>query len=140
MTRFISMRERRIHVETARDFGRVAVMLGGFSDEREVSLQTGAAVLAALLAITLPDDVTIDLVNVSFDPEKSPDRISALLCIGDLLKVNPNRKFRLLCSDHKIDKDSLNNAKFKLIEELIYPKTSHMDFNIAAALYLAAAQ
>jgi D-alanine-D-alanine ligase len=48
MTRFISMRERRIHVETARDFGRVAVMLGGFSDERDVSLQTGAAVLAAL--------------------------------------------------------------------------------------------
>ena len=48
MTHFISMRERRIHIDTARDFGRVAVMLGGFSDEREVSLQTGAAVLAAL--------------------------------------------------------------------------------------------
>jgi D-alanine-D-alanine ligase len=35
-------------VEDARDFGRVAVMLGGYSSEREVSLQTGAAVLEAL--------------------------------------------------------------------------------------------
>ncbi|MGI9221224.1 MAG: D-alanine--D-alanine ligase [Woeseiaceae bacterium] len=48
MTRFVSMRECRSHVETARDFGRVAVMYGGFSSEREVSLETGAAVLAAL--------------------------------------------------------------------------------------------
>ncbi len=48
MTRFVAMRERRKHVESARDFGRVAVMLGGFSSEREVSLDTGAAVLQAL--------------------------------------------------------------------------------------------
>ncbi|MGI9271708.1 MAG: D-alanine--D-alanine ligase [Woeseiaceae bacterium] len=48
MTRFLSMRERRAHVENARDFGRVAVMMGGFSSEREVSLDTGAAVLQAL--------------------------------------------------------------------------------------------
>ena len=48
MTRFVSMRERRSHVESARDFGRVAVMMGGFSSEREVSLDTGAAVLQAL--------------------------------------------------------------------------------------------
>ena len=48
MSRFISMRERRSHVELARDFGRVAVMMGGFSSEREVSLETGAAVLEAL--------------------------------------------------------------------------------------------
>jgi len=48
MTRLVSMRERRCHIESARDFGRVAVMLGGFSSERDVSLQTGAAVLQAL--------------------------------------------------------------------------------------------
>jgi D-alanine-D-alanine ligase len=34
---------------TAADFGKVAVMLGGFSSEREVSLNSGAAVLKALL-------------------------------------------------------------------------------------------
>jgi D-alanine-D-alanine ligase len=48
MTRFVAMRERRSHVENARDFGRVAVMQGGYSNEREISLLTGAAVLAAL--------------------------------------------------------------------------------------------
>jgi len=42
--------QRRRPVSDARDFGRVAVMLGGDSSEREVSLDTGAAVLEALLA------------------------------------------------------------------------------------------
>ena len=42
------MLERRYMISNASDFGRVAVMLGGDSSEREVSLDTGAAVLAAL--------------------------------------------------------------------------------------------
>ena len=45
MTRF---REQRHAITDAAGFGRVAVMLGGHSSEREVSLNTGAAVLAAL--------------------------------------------------------------------------------------------
>ena len=40
--------EKRRVVDYASDFGRVAVMQGGFSSEREISLQTGAAVLEAL--------------------------------------------------------------------------------------------
>ncbi|MGH8195148.1 MAG: D-alanine--D-alanine ligase [Woeseiaceae bacterium] len=43
-----AVRERRIEIGSAADFGRVAVMLGGDSSEREVSLETGSAVLAAL--------------------------------------------------------------------------------------------
>ena len=50
MSRVATLREERIVVQNAADFGRVAVMLGGTSAEREVSLQTGAAVLAALQA------------------------------------------------------------------------------------------
>lgn len=42
--------EHRIVIEEAGDFGRVAVMFGGDSSEREVSLDTGAAVLDALLS------------------------------------------------------------------------------------------
>lgn len=42
------MDEQRQVVRSARDFGRVAVMLGGLSSEREVSLNTGKAVLEAL--------------------------------------------------------------------------------------------
>jgi len=39
-----------MNVANAAEFGRVAVMLGGHSSEREVSLDTGAAVLEALLS------------------------------------------------------------------------------------------
>ncbi len=37
-----------MNAPAARDFGRVAVLMGGWSAEREVSLRSGAAVLAAL--------------------------------------------------------------------------------------------
>ena len=50
MSRFAAVSEERRVVQNAADFGHVAVMLGGTSAEREVSLDTGAAVLAALQA------------------------------------------------------------------------------------------
>ena len=40
--------EQRTPVQSAAEFGRVAVMLGGHSSERDVSLASGQAVLAAL--------------------------------------------------------------------------------------------
>lgn len=43
-----AMAESRIAVDDANEFGRVAVMYGGMSSEREVSLDTGRSVLAAL--------------------------------------------------------------------------------------------
>ncbi len=45
-----SLVEQRYPVTDAAEFGRVAVMLGGNSSERKVSLDTGAAVLKALQA------------------------------------------------------------------------------------------
>ncbi|NIL94547.1 MAG: D-alanine--D-alanine ligase [Woeseiaceae bacterium] len=50
MSRVATLREERIVVANAADFGRVAVMLGGNSPERDVSLDTGSAVLRALTA------------------------------------------------------------------------------------------
>ena len=47
MMRTTIMDQRHV-VSNASEFGRVAVLLGGLSSEREVSLNTGAAVLAAL--------------------------------------------------------------------------------------------
>ena len=43
-----TIKEQRIVISNATDFGRVAVMFGGISTEREVSLDSGNAVLAAL--------------------------------------------------------------------------------------------
>lgn len=48
MSRVAKKREQRRVVSNAREFGRVAVLLGGFSAERAVSLDTGGAVLKAL--------------------------------------------------------------------------------------------
>jgi len=48
MSRARTISEQRRVIGAARDFGKVAVMLGGLSSEREVSLATGTAVLKAL--------------------------------------------------------------------------------------------
>jgi len=50
MSRIATLREERTVVGNSHVFGRVAVMLGGTSPEREVSLDTGSAVLKALQA------------------------------------------------------------------------------------------
>lgn len=50
MSNSTTMQEQRFMIGDAADFGRVAVMLGGDSSEREVSLDTGTAVLNALLS------------------------------------------------------------------------------------------
>jgi len=50
MTGTAIIQEHRHAIVNAAEFGRVAVMLGGNSSEREVSLDTGAAVLEALLS------------------------------------------------------------------------------------------
>ena len=44
----LARRDARVAVKDAKSFGRVAVLYGGDSSEREVSLDSGAAVLAAL--------------------------------------------------------------------------------------------
>jgi D-alanine-D-alanine ligase len=44
-----AVREKRKRIGNAADFGRVAVLLGGSSSERKVSLETGTAVLTALV-------------------------------------------------------------------------------------------
>ena len=50
MSQVLRVTEQRRVVSHAADFGRVAVLYGGSSAEREVSLNTGKAVLAALRA------------------------------------------------------------------------------------------
>jgi len=61
-------------ISTAADFGRVAVLMGGQSAEREISLKSGQAVLDALLAqgidahkIDVGQDVSMQLQAGNFD-------------------------------------------------------------------------
>lgn len=48
--RFKMQQERRVPVNNPAEFGKVAVLMGGLSAEREISLKSGQAVLKALLA------------------------------------------------------------------------------------------
>ena len=50
--------------------------------------------------------------------------------------MNPSRRFNLILLNKNLD--DIEKVKKPLMES-IYPKTTHMDFNIAAALHLASA-
>ena len=95
-----------------------------------------SSILASILAKILDPSIQLDLVNVSFDPDGSPDRISALFSYEDIVKVNPHRKIRLLCADYEIE--SALKEYGDHIKGLILPKSSNLDFNIAFVMYLGA--
>ena len=61
-----------------------------------------STLLVAILSKILNPNITLDLVNVSFDPATSADRISSLFAYSELKALNPTRKFRLLCADFDI--------------------------------------
>ncbi len=74
MNKSLSILDERKIIDDPAHFGRVAVMLGGDSSERAVSLDTGTAVLAALLARGIdahawdPAEKTlIEFAEASFD-------------------------------------------------------------------------
>ncbi len=67
-----------IEVKDARDFGRVAVLMGGAAAEREVSLKSGQAVLQALLNKGVDAkgfDVGCHLVEPLLEPGHGFDRV-----------------------------------------------------------------
>jgi len=74
MTSGLSMGERRVAVDDPHRFGKVAVLLGGRSAEREISLMSGAAVHKALRVrgidahrIDAADDLIATLQSGAFD-------------------------------------------------------------------------
>lgn len=105
----------------------VAVLFSGGLD---------SMILSALLDQCLNPQYIIDLLNVSFDGEFAPDRISARLGLRELQKVAPTRRWRLV----EIDRTLLNLTKetTKHVMSLIHPADTYMDLNIGLALWLAA--
>ena len=97
-------------------------------------------VLARLAHDALPADATIDLINVAFgerrgDAEKAPDRLAARSALRELRLACPSRKFRL------IEATAAPGDLARIADDvaaLAAPCSTHMDFNIAAALYVAA--
>lgn len=77
----------------------------------------------------------IDLINIRFS-DKASDRATAISALQELRQINKARQYNLILIDKNmkdieaIEKDFL---------DVIYPKSTHMDFNIAVVLYLATA-
>lgn len=75
-------------------------------------------------------------MNLAFR-EDAPDREAAKISYEELRSLNPNRKFNLILINKTLA--DIDKIKKSLIQS-IYPKTTHMDFNIAAALHFASAE
>ncbi|KAK7251940.1 hypothetical protein RIF29_35566 [Crotalaria pallida] len=107
------------------NFVPVAVLFSGGLD---------SMILAALLDQCLDPSYEIDLLNVSFDGQFAPDRISAKAGLKELKRVAPCRRWRLV----EIDAD-LSDLVFETrhVMSLINPANTYMDLNIGIALWLA---
>ncbi|XP_038705543.1 asparagine synthetase domain-containing protein C4F6.11c isoform X2 [Tripterygium wilfordii] len=103
----------------------VAVLFSGGLD---------SMILAALLDECLDPHYGIDLLNVSFDGEFAPDRISAKAGVEELQKIAPSRRWKLVNID--VDLTKLT-SEMKHIMSLINPANTYMDLNIGTALWLA---
>ncbi|XP_047047855.1 asparagine synthetase domain-containing protein C4F6.11c [Lolium rigidum] len=92
-------------------------------------------ILAALLDHCLDSKWTIDLLNVSFDGQLAPDRVSSLAGLRELQRISPLRRWRLV----EIDTDLANlKGESEHVMSLIHPSNTYMDLNIGIALWLAA--
>ena len=78
-----------------------------------------------------PDYINIDLFNLSFD-KSSPDRITGIISYKELIDKFPKRKINLILIDKEYKTD-ITDIFQKNILKLIYPRKTHMDFNISSA-------
>ncbi|KAF8378576.1 hypothetical protein HHK36_029921 [Tetracentron sinense] len=104
----------------------VAVLFSGGLD---------SMILAALLNECLDSSYQVDLLNVSFDSQSAPDRISAKAGVKELQRIAPSRRWKLV----EIDADLSNlTLESKHVMSLINPAKTYMDLNIGIALWMAA--
>ncbi|KAK8919033.1 hypothetical protein KSP39_PZI021336 [Platanthera zijinensis] len=109
-----------------KEMAPVAILFSGGLD---------SMILAALLDQCLNPQYIVDLLNVSFDGQLAPDRVSARLGVIELQKIAPMRRWRLV----EIDASLFNLTKeIKHVMSLIHPANTYMDLNIGIALWFAA--
>ncbi|EPS66201.1 hypothetical protein M569_08576, partial [Genlisea aurea] len=80
-------------------------------------------IIAALLHRCISSEYEIDLLNVSFDSEAAPDRISAREGLKELQKVSPSRRWNLVEIDADLQKLS---SETKHVMALISPAKTYM--------------
>jgi len=92
-------------------------------------------ILAALLDQCIDPKWTIDLLNVSFDGQLAPDRISAMAGLRELQRISPLRRWHLVEIDTALT-DLKGESEH--VMSLIHSSNTYMDLNIGIALWLAA--
>nr|GMD15179.1 asparagine synthetase domain-containing protein 1 isoform X1 [Ipomoea batatas] len=109
-----------------KNYAPVALLFSGGLD---------SMILAALMDQCMDAEYEIDLLNVSFDGQCAPDRISARAGLKELRRIAPSRRWKLV----EIDADLLKlTSETKHVMSLITPSKTYMDLNIGIALWLAA--
>lgn len=102
-----------------------------------------SAVVAAVLARTLPSDVAVHLINVAFEHgdgsegvfEAAPDRVSGRASLADLQHAFPERAWHF----HAVDVPrAVASAALPHVLALLRPSDTHMDASIGLALWFAA--
>ena len=81
------------------------------------------------------NNINIDLFNLSFE-KSSPDRTTGIISYKDLIDKFPNRKINLILIDKEYNVDITPIFQKKILN-LIFPRNTHMDFNISSAKYLS---
>jgi len=115
--------------------------LNKFEDEESAPIAVlfsgglDSMILAALLDQCIDSKWTIDLLNVSFDGQLAPDRISAIAGLKELQRISPCRRWRLIEIDTALT-DLKGESEH--VMSLIHPSNTYMDLNIGIALWLAA--
>ncbi len=75
----------------------------------------------------------VQLINVTFDAKKGPDRNTCLLSFKDLLAKFPKGTFDLILIDRNFDQIDQEKVLY-----LLGPNNTHMDFNISTCLWYSA--
>ena len=94
-----------------------------------------STLLAYYTLLETNENINIDLFNLSFE-RSSPDRITGIISYKELIDKFPNRKINLILIDKNYKEDITPNFQQKILN-LIFPRNTHMDFNISAAKYFS---
>ena len=103
---------------------KIAILFSGGID---------SAMIAGYVDELYPPEESIDLINIVFQKDAA-DRKTGLEAYQELQQRNPKRRFNLILVDKTLE--DLQQHEENLLD-LIYPKQTHMDFNIAMILHIA---
>ena len=94
-----------------------------------------SSLMAYYTLLETDNNINIDLFNLSFE-KSSPDRITGIISYKELIDKFPNRKINLILIDKEYNTDITPIFQKKILN-LIFPRNTHMDFNISSAKYLS---